>query len=196
MTVTDGGNPAKSSTATYGVRVGEVNQPPVIGSLPDQTVAAGATLRIVMRAVDIDLPAQGLQFSLDNSSPVRVALDPETGEVLISPDLDLEPGVYRFVVSVSDDGTPVMTFSREFAVNVILPTEEVKLEIVSSLPGEMAFEWATVIGAQYTVQSIENIGGKVWENVGALTGDGARARFSEEIGEIEQRFYRVIKLNP
>ncbi|MDA7680206.1 lamin tail domain-containing protein [bacterium] len=196
VTVTDGGNPAKSSTATYGVRVGEVNQPPVIGSLPDQTVAAGATLRIVMRAVDIDLPAQGLQFSLDNSSPVRVALDPETGEVLISPDLDLEPGVYRFVVSVSDDGTPVMTFSREFAVNVILPTEEVELEIVSSLPGEMAFEWATVIGAQYTVQSIENIGGKVWENVGALTGDGARARFSEEIGEIEQRFYRVIKLNP
>jgi hypothetical protein len=149
-----------------------------------------------MRAVDIDLPAQGLQFSLDNSSPVRVVLDPETGEVLISPDLDLEPGVYRFVVSVSDDGTPVMTFSREFAVNVILPTEEVELEIVSSLPGELTFEWATVIGAQYSVQSIEHIGGEVWENVGTHTGDGARARFSAEIDSNEQRFYRVIKLIP
>jgi hypothetical protein len=104
--------------------------------------------------------------------------------------------VYRFVVSVNDDGTPEMTFSREFAVNVTLPTEEVELEIVISLPDEMAFEWATVIGAQYTVQSIENIGEALWENVGAVTGDGARARFSEEIGSNAQRFYRVVKLNP
>ena len=195
VTVTDSGNPAKSSQANYGLRVGEVNEAPVLGSVEGQTIAAGAPLRVLMRAVDTDLPEQSLTFSLENSSPTGATIDSVTGEVSWRPDVDLEPGAYQFVVSVADDGTPSMSFSREFTVQVTPPVEEVELEIVPSLSSEIAFEWGTVTGAQYVIQSSKSLGVDSWEDVGAIAGDGSRARYSENTDSAELRFYRVIKLD-
>ena len=63
--------PYASSARTFSVTVNEVNQSPVLLPLADQVVGEGQTLAIQAQAVDADLPAQGLSFSIAAGAPPR-----------------------------------------------------------------------------------------------------------------------------
>ena len=64
FTVTDDGKPPLSASETITVTVNEVNSPPILAAIPDQTVDELRELTFTVAATDSDLPAQKLTFSL------------------------------------------------------------------------------------------------------------------------------------
>ncbi|MDY0124848.1 MAG: Ig-like domain-containing protein [Anaerolineaceae bacterium] len=86
---------------TITVTVNEVNVPPVLGEIADQTVDEHETLEFTATASDGDDPEQELVFSLDGA-PTGAVIDPETGEFSWTPTEAQGPGIYTFSVLVSD----------------------------------------------------------------------------------------------
>ena len=69
------------SAATFQVSVGEVNQTPTLAEIVDQAIGEHQWLDFTVAAVDPDLPAQQLTFSLVDA-PQGAVLDARTGRFL------------------------------------------------------------------------------------------------------------------
>jgi len=196
VNVTDSGIPPMSASASFSVRVNEVNQAPVLASVMDQIVAVGSTLRVSLRAVDSDLPAQNLRYSLEDPSPADAQIDSVTGEVSWSPDFGQALGEYPFRVRVADDGDPSLSMLRSFTVMVTEPMAELELVLVPSQSGEIVFEWQSVPGVQYSILWTDNVSQDQWNSLGTVPGDGTVIRFTDPITDEEQRFYRIVQGSP
>ena len=68
------------------------------------TVEEGRTLTFTARAVDADLPAQNLRFSLDPGSPAGATIDPASGRFQWVPDEDAGASTVSATIRVTDDG--------------------------------------------------------------------------------------------
>lgn len=63
----------------FSVVVKNVNEPPVLFDIGDQTVAAGETLIFLVRAIDPDVPPQPLEYRFGARVPQGARMDPLTG---------------------------------------------------------------------------------------------------------------------
>ena len=88
--------------------VNEVNVAPVLSNLPDSaTIPELSAYTFDANATDVDLPAQGLAFSLadfdaTHAVPLGATIDPSTGVFTWTPTEAQGPGVYQFKVQASD----------------------------------------------------------------------------------------------
>ena len=104
--VNDDGTPSLDDFETIEITVGEVNLPPVLVALGNQTINEGVELAFTANASDSDTPANTLTFSLDAGAPSGASIDPITGEFTWTPTEAQGPGTYDLTVRVIDDGTP------------------------------------------------------------------------------------------
>jgi alpha-tubulin suppressor-like RCC1 family protein len=104
--VTDSGTPQFSTTNAFTVVVSELNQPPVLSAVADQTVDALKPLTLALTATDVDLPVQQLVFGLV-SGPAGLTVS-ESGLVQWTPSAVQGGIAHRIEVSVFD-GTARVT---------------------------------------------------------------------------------------
>ena len=78
--VTDDGTGLLWDEETFNVTVNEVNVAPVLDPIGDQVVDEETLLRFTAAATEVDLPANGLTFTLESSPPVGAVIDPVTGD--------------------------------------------------------------------------------------------------------------------
>ena len=124
--VTDNGTPPLSACETITVTVNEVNLPPVLAAIGAQTVDEETQLTFTASATDPDIPANTLTFSLEpgtNPVPSGAAIDGLTGAFTWTPTEAEGPGVFKFKVRVTDNGTnPASLYDEEeitFTVNEV-----------------------------------------------------------------------------
>ncbi|HAM72380.1 MAG TPA: hypothetical protein DCM86_12120, partial [Verrucomicrobiales bacterium] len=138
--VTDNGTPARSAFETLHVTVTEVNTPPQLSPLLDQSVNEGSTLSFTATAFDADLPANTLTYSLDPGAPAGASIDPVTGLFTFTPTEAQGPGVYSLTVRVRDNGTPPLSGAETINITVnevnvapllTVPPTQVVAELVS-----------------------------------------------------------------
>jgi len=67
--VTDNGVPSLSATQTLTIVVNEVNLPPILSPIPNQTNSEQTLITFTATASDSDIPANTLTFSLDPGAP-------------------------------------------------------------------------------------------------------------------------------
>ncbi|MCC5806719.1 MAG: carboxypeptidase regulatory-like domain-containing protein [Opitutales bacterium] len=113
--VTDSGLPALSDIGTFDITVNEVNHAPVLNPIADRVTFIGQPVTFTAIASDSDLPAQTLTFSLGPDAPADAHIDPESGAFAWTP---LSPGAFGFTVTVTDDGAPPLSASRDFLITV------------------------------------------------------------------------------
>ena len=113
-TISDG---ELTDTATVTVTVDPVNDAPVLGAIGDQVVNEGEALSFTAIASDVDLPANGLTFSLDSGAPVGATIDPISGVFGWTP-TEVQSGVFSITIRVTDDGTPALDDSETIEVTV------------------------------------------------------------------------------
>lgn len=101
--------------AGFSIQVDEVNAPPVLSTIPTQTIDELETLSIQLQAVDSDIPVNTLSYSLA-SGPAGASVSASTGQLTWTPSEDEGPGVHDFTVGVSDALGGIDTTS--FMVNV------------------------------------------------------------------------------
>jgi hypothetical protein len=117
VVVTDNGTPNLSGFQSFVVVVHEVNQPPAIASIPDQSIGEGELLVFIVAATDPDLPAQSLTFRLGADAPTGASISPD-GLFIWSPDEAQGPGTNAITVIVADNGSPSLSATQRFTAVV------------------------------------------------------------------------------
>ena len=118
VTVTVSDDSSGQGTATATVTVNAVNTPPVLSPIGDKNVDAGATLTFAATAIDTDVPANALTFSLDTGAPAGAGIDPTSGLFAWTPDGAAGPGPFQITVRVRDDGVPSLSDSETISVTI------------------------------------------------------------------------------
>ena len=94
-----------------------VNTAPILNAIGNQSIDPLSNLAFTALAIDNDVPAQKLTFSLSGVVPAGANITP-SGGFSFTPTNEQASNVYTFDVIVSDDGTPIMTDSETISVTV------------------------------------------------------------------------------
>ncbi|MCP4303298.1 MAG: tandem-95 repeat protein, partial [bacterium] len=114
----DGTNPANlTDSETITVTVNEVNLPPVLAAIGNQSGDELTNITFTAMATDPDLPMQALSFSL-SGEPAGAAIDPNSGVFTWTPTEAQGPGMFTFDVIVTDNGTGTLSDSETITVTV------------------------------------------------------------------------------
>jgi len=70
-----------SAVLGYAIEVEETNDPPVVAEIPQQFIVPGETFELTVEAVDPDVPAVKLDFSLEEGAPAGATIDDDTGRI-------------------------------------------------------------------------------------------------------------------
>lgn len=95
------------------------NRPPTFAPVPIQTLFAGGTLQVQLRASDPDSSFQTLTYAVGPTSPNGVAVDPSSGLLTWVVPRALGDTTQRISVSVHDDGQPSLSAQLAFDVRLI-----------------------------------------------------------------------------
>ena len=116
VAVNDQGSPALSGTVSFTVIAREVNQPPQLPTLLEQTVNEGQAFALLLVGSDPDLPPQSLTYSLvDGPSGLTVGLN---GLVNWAPSESQGPSTNDVTVRLTDSGVPSITTTNTLRVIV------------------------------------------------------------------------------
>jgi hypothetical protein len=115
FTVSDNGSPVESDSESITISVGDVNRPPVLAAIGNQTVAEGATLTFTVSAMDPD--ENPLTYSVSNI-PEGAYFDSTTGVFTWAPGYGASGSYTDVVFSVADNGSPAETDSESITITV------------------------------------------------------------------------------
>ncbi|MDB6125657.1 MAG: hypothetical protein JWQ71_4650 [Pedosphaera sp.] len=180
-----------SSSAFLTLNVTPVNVPPVLAPIPDQTIHAQSLLSLVLTAGDLDTPTNLLSFSLDLGTSAGAQINTTNGLFTWTP-TDTQVGTNQFTVRVTDDGTPGLSDTKTFNVNVV-PRPAFQSANVAS--GNITLGWNAIAGQTYRLQYKTNLDDSAWLNVpGDVLATSPAANKIDSVGSDTQRFYRIILL--
>ncbi len=115
--VTDNGTPALSDSELITITVNEVNQAPVLNAIGDKAGDELALLTFTADAIDGDVPAQTLTYSLGPGAPAGASIT-AVGVFTWTPTEAQGPGSYSVTIIVTDDGTPALSDNETITVTV------------------------------------------------------------------------------
>jgi hypothetical protein len=119
ITVTDSGTGNLVDSETFTITVNDVNTPPVLGAIGNQSVDELATLSFTATATDADLPADTLTFSLDAASlAAGMTIDANTGAFSWTPAEGQGGSSPSVTITVTDSGTGNLVDSETFTITV------------------------------------------------------------------------------
>lgn len=107
-----------TDTEEFSIAVSEINQPPVLNTIANQSVASTQAMVVATSATDTDLPANTLSFSLGAGAPAGASIDAVTGRFAWTPDSSFSGRVVPVTVIVTDNGTPSLSSSQTFDIAV------------------------------------------------------------------------------
>jgi hypothetical protein len=138
--VVDNGNPMLSATNIFEVGVLEVNEAPVLPVQPDRFTGELTWMTVTNTAVDTDLPANVLTYSL-LAAPPGVGVD-TNGVITWLPGSEYLNTTNLITTRVTDDGVPVRSATNSFNVAVLDVNE---IPVFGATPGNVVLaELATL----------------------------------------------------
>jgi hypothetical protein len=178
---------SNSTFTTIGAVVS--NTPPVLAAVSNRTIIAGATLFITNSAVDSDLPAQSLSYSLI-TSPGGASIHTSSGLITWRPRIAQAGSNYVFSVRVADNGPGNLTATENFSVTVVAPARP-----VTSNPRNISGRFQLICdgesGPDYTVQASTNL--LDWVTVFTTNTPALPFQWTDpETTNVPGRFYRVL----
>jgi hypothetical protein len=115
FTVTDSGSPPLGDSETVIITVGEVNRPPVVTVNQNQSVGLGELLEFAISAFDSD--NNSLSLSVDNL-PLGASFNEVSRTLRWMPVENSDVGNHLVTFSVTDDGLPALTDSKQVTITV------------------------------------------------------------------------------
>ncbi|HXI50726.1 MAG TPA: putative Ig domain-containing protein, partial [Candidatus Saccharimonadales bacterium] len=115
--VTDTGAPILSDFETIQVTVNEVNSAPTLNPIGNKLGDEGSLITFTATAIDPDLPAQTLTYSLDPGAPDGASIT-AGGLFTWVPAETNGPGVYSVTVRVTDNGAPPRADTETITITV------------------------------------------------------------------------------
>ena len=110
--------PLLKDQTTAVIRVLEVNEPPSLDPIADQTIDEGSKFTFTVKARDVDEPFQQLRYSLQTNEPTGAIIDARTGKIEWTPLSSHVGRRFTFRVSVTEIDYPKGHQFCEFYVSV------------------------------------------------------------------------------
>ena len=134
--VTDNGSPALSAFEVVSITVSAAaNQPPVVTSPGNKTVAELANLAFTVVATDPN-SGQILTYSLDAGAPAGATINGSTGAFSWTPTEAQGPGSFPITIRATDNGSPALSGTAAITVSVT----EVNVAPVVTSPGNQTID--------------------------------------------------------
>ena len=162
--MTDTGKIPLSDTATFTVTVNEVNSPPVFD--PRSHYGKVGQLLTFATAMDTDIPAQQLAFSLGLGAPAGLSINAVTGVVTWTPTAD-QAGVHPVTVTATDNGVPPLTSAYTYSVEVVGSGESLLVGDIAIVAGKVVVRCLATVGKSYQLQSSQSLSTLTWLPLGA-----------------------------
>jgi hypothetical protein len=182
--------PPLSATTSFTCTVREVNQKPVLVPIANQVVEIGETFTIQLQAKDDDLPPNTLTYSFATPPPAGAVLDPMTGILTWTPSKDFESTTNRFVVRVTDNGTPELSDTNSFNVTVI-PPRPITLNARMLPSRELVLQVRCHKGQTLFIETSSDLVHWTLLTIAIRTGDVTEIKLTTSNDE-KGRFYRVV----
>ncbi len=187
-----------STTNTYTLVVNETNSAPSFTTFPaNQTVAANTSTSNYVAGADGDLPANVLTFSLVAPPAGMTITSLGPGQAYI---LWTTPGIATNAiirVKIADNGTPAMSVTNTFTINVIDTPSNPVITSVSVVGTTATINWTNAIATRdYSTQYKDNLTDVSWTDVpgGPVTASGVTASQVDTTATSTARYYRVVLL--
>jgi len=119
------------------------NNPPVLSVATNLVVARGQAVSFASTAIDSDVPAHALTFSLDDGSPPGAMINPTNGLFSWTVVNDQPFGPTQFTLRASDAGIPQMSDAQIVSVTVLTNPS---ISLVKS-PNSLIVKWPASTGA-------------------------------------------------
>jgi len=139
----------------FGAVPTSTNHAPALAAIANQSIMAGRTLLITNSASDPDVPPQLLTYSLLNS-PIGASIDSNSGVFSWRPAIAQAPSTQNVTVAVSDNGSPALTATQSFSVNVIQPVNPT-INTAAVTSGQFGFLINGDAGPDYTIEASTNL---------------------------------------
>ncbi len=133
--------PDLAAETRFQVKVLEVNFPPRLLPISAQAIAAQQPFRLLIKAVDPDIPENRFTFSLDSGAPAGAMIDPVSGQFAWTPTAEQSPGEYQIKVRVTSSDAVKLSDLKKFTIQVGKPAGPVTAG--KALPSEQEQEAAT-----------------------------------------------------
>jgi hypothetical protein len=133
-------------TKRFTVAVCEVNQPPVISAINEQTVKAGSELAVTVQAHDPDSPAAALQYRLKPGSPTGARIAAKSGELRWTPTADTSAQTQELTVLVQEAGRGGLASEMTFRVRVLSSQSPLDLLLAALQRGGASVERGVEVG--------------------------------------------------
>jgi hypothetical protein len=117
VTATDNGTPAQSDSETFTITVGNVNRPPVLGTLGNRMVNQGQLLQFTVTATDPDGDELGFEGVNLPTGATLLPAGPGSATFSWTPS-PTQSGNFPVTVIVTDGGTPAQNAQGQFTITV------------------------------------------------------------------------------
>jgi len=135
------------------LRASAANTPPVLLVVTNRVINGGETLSITNSAIDTDVPAQQLTFSL-LTAPAGPTIDPNTGIISWLTTTNNSSTSNFFQVVVTDNGTPAMSATNGFAVFV----RSLKPNVLIIVTDDQGYHDISAHGAEMPTPNMDRLG--------------------------------------
>jgi hypothetical protein len=193
--VADSGTPSLTATQAFTLTVREVNVAPILTKPADQTIAVGSLLSFTILATDSDTPTNRLTFSLGAGAPQGAAVNPNTGAFTWTPSTNQAPSTNTITVTVTDNGSPVMSRSQNFQVVVNAATVLRLTHISVDAGGSVSVVWDSQPGKTYNLEYRDSLPGSTWSIVNGYTATSSTTTGTHSTTGSVHRYYRVVQMN-
>lgn len=172
-----------------------MNQSLTLNSISSTNLIAGQTLIVTNSAIDPYAPPRSLTWNL-LSAPDGATIAPATGVVTWRPTIAQSSTTNLFFVAVSDNGSPGLSATQSFLVNVIPPASPT-ISSPSFDGGTFGFSINGDSGPDYIIEVSTNLGDPSgWQPVFSNSPPTLPFIFTNPVSsDFSQRFYRV-RLEP
>jgi hypothetical protein len=169
--------------------VHEINEAPVLAMISNRVVHQGMTVAIPMTAIDADVPANTLSYSL-GTAPSGATINATSGLFTWVTDAAAVDLTNSVTIIVTDDGTTPLSDTRTFSIAVV---QAPRIESITYSGGGVELAWRSIPGAIYRVQYNNHFDGGAWLDVpGDVAATDLVSTKSETLPAATQRFYRLL----
>ena len=177
-----------SVTNTFQVTVNEVNTAPVLSSIGNQTVNAGAVINFTATATDADSPPNTLTFSLP-SAPSGATIGSGSGVFNWRPTIAQANTTNNITVRVTDNGSPALFDEKTFTVTVN-PLSQVRLTLLSATNQTATMRITGDVGPDYMIQGSSSLTN--WTTLLNTNPAATPFLFTDPNATTNKKFYRVL----
>ena len=189
--VTDSGTPTLSAARSFLVSVAEVNRPPVLSPVADQTINVGGLLVFTLPVEDPDIPHQTLSYALGANTPAGAAIS-EGGLFTWTPTAAQANSTNVFDVVVTDDGFPSRSGTNQVRIIVTIGTlTRPTLRSPTLADGTFTVTLEGVSGRTYFLERTLTLEQPDWVVVDEVVSSGGPMLLTDLNPTGMQSFYRV-----